>query len=141
MTDNITLREIYYYNINSFLDTISNIDYVKLKDTPEKLTSIAQDGQCKLIKQDGTYGGLFYASKSVQGNSSKNITNSTNIFTISNDNGIILYMYPFNSHYLIPSNYSKAIYTSGNYLGKNIIVHHEIIYDIEEKVRKITIFY
>ena len=138
----MTIREIYYYNINSLLDTFSNIDYVKLKETPEKLTSISQNGQSKLIKQDGTYGGIFYTCKNVQGNSIKNITNSTNIFTVSTDNGIIMYMFPFNSQYLIPPDYySKPIYTSGNYLGKNIIVHQEIIYDIEEKVRKITIFY
>jgi hypothetical protein len=137
------IREIYYYNRFKFsLNTYSQIDYVKLNETSNNLNTFFQNGQTKLIKQNGTYGGLLYVNKNTQGKNIENITNSTNVITISDDVGILIYMLPFNSQNLVigDSYFTKPIYTSGGYLNKDIIIHQQAL-DNPEQTRKITIFY
>lgn len=140
--DDITLKEIYYYSIEVISQTFSNINYVKINNTLNGISSFFINAQTKLIKQDGTYGGLYYINKNVQENNLNNISNSTNIITITNNNGTLMYMLPFNSENLVPgdSYYAKPIYTSGIYLNKDIIIHQQVLNDINN-TRKITIFY
>jgi hypothetical protein len=136
------IREIYYYDIKEISETFSEINYVKLRETGKNLSTFFQNAQIKLIKQNGTFGGLYYVNKNIQGKNIQNITNSTNVITISDDVGIIMYMLPFNSENLVvgDSYYTKPIYTSGGYLNKDIIIHQEALNNPEE-TRKITIFY
>jgi hypothetical protein len=136
------IREIYYYDIKEISDTFSQIDYIKLRETSKNLNTFFQNGQTKLIKQNGTYGGIYYVNKNIQGRDIENITNSTNIITISDQVGILIYMLPFDSENLIigDSFYTKPIYTSGGYLNKDIIIQQQALKD-PKQTRKITIFY
>jgi hypothetical protein len=141
MTEKI-IREIYYFDKNDLFKTYSQIDYTKINDTTKNVGSFFQNGQVKLRKEDGSYGGLYYGNKNIHTNNDTNIINSTNVLTISNDIGKLCYMLPFNSENLIIGDnfYTKPIYTSGGYLNKDILINQQVLNNKEE-TRKITIFY
>lgn len=137
------IKEIYYFNRDSILEKISEIDYVKINDTNRKyINSNFLNTHSKLIKQDGTYGGLIYINKNNQFNNQDKIINSTTISTMTTSTGIIMYMFPFNSLFTQAGEivYPKPIYTSGGYLNKNIFIRAEVLNNPEE-TRKVTIIY
>jgi hypothetical protein len=141
MTEKI-IRQIYYFDKNDLFITYSEIDDTKINDITKNVRSYFQNGQVKLRKEDGSYGGLYYGNKNIQSNNNTNIINSTNVLTISNDVGKLCYMLPFNTENLVigDSYYTKPIYTSGGYLNKDILIYQEVLNN-DKETRKITIFY
>lgn len=140
MSNNKILRETLYFSRKPFTDSFSELDYVKINKQNNGIGSYFENGQVKLYKEDKSYGGMVYNNKNTQFNST--IINSTSTPTLSTENGILVFMMPYNSYLPVPSQnfYFKPIYQSGDYLNKDIIIQIEILSDIEE-TRKITIYY
>ena len=138
----MNIMGIYYYDRSIFTKSTGDIDYVKINDITKNIVSRFSNIQAKLIKQNGINGGSLYINRNYQGNNIDNKYNNTSILTITTDEGIIVYMLNFFTRIFSKGDkyISKPIYTSGNYLGKNIIIVQEVLDNTDEKVGKITIF-
>lgn len=141
----VTIKEIYYYNPNIYLQSTTEIHNVKINNQNKNIHVITSNNQVKLIKQDGTYGGIFYVNRNIDDNTSNatnKTINSTNIVTMSTDIGILTFMVHFNNNILHSgdSYITKPIFCSGGYLGKDVTINIQVLNN-KEQTRKYTIFY
>ena len=137
----MTISEVYFFNQNDALSGEMNLDFTKLNvnnlfKTKNNLFNIILKNNEEIVI------GTLYANKILQTNSSINITNATNTYTLTTKNGIIMFLLAPNYNFL-PSGYksaTKPIFKSGNYLDKNIEITIEVLDDILQ-TRRLSLLY
>ena len=131
--------EVYTYTYNQIFEGITEIDYVQLKD--ENYHSVNYNQNTPVKDKYGNKS-FYYVSKNLQENNITKNINSLFLFTLKTDKGTIIFLSsPDVSYYNFGEKYfTKPVYTSGFYLGKDIQIIIEIFNDASQ-TRQISVVF
>ena len=138
MNSNKNETEIYTYTYNEVFQGITHLDLTQLSDN--NFNSLSNNYIEPLKDNLGNKDLYQYANRTLFNNKTSNIKNSLNLYTIKTNKGSICHHFRPNVYYFSVGDmyFTKPVYTSGYYLGKDI----EIIYDVlPDKTRQITVVF
>jgi len=130
----------YYYYTKDWVKCQTVVDLSQLSNNSYKTSSI--NINFDLFDIYGKRDSNLYNNKNSQINTSTNITNNTNFFTLKTPNGTLMFLNTPNIFFYQVGfvAISKPVYASDFYFGKNIEVTIEVL-DDELLTRKISVVF
>jgi len=128
--------EYYFYTYEKIIEGLTAIDYTQLYNK-EYSSSFNNINMPSFSENSYT----VYDNKNIQQNSNKTI-GGTNLYTLVTNKGTIMFLLSLKNTYFVKDEkrYSKPVYTSGYYLGKNIEIIVEVL-DSQFGPRKISVVF